>query len=93
MKKFFSLFMYHRKWKKAGIFFIGVRKVFWQLLCKLENHCLKTQEIGRKTFQKTSSFLWKKRSCPNFPRKRNKADPKEKTVMVHKHFEQLLCLL
>ena len=75
--------------------FNTVQKVFWQIMCKLEDHyCLKTKEIDRKNDQQKDYFYCeKKRICPLFSMLSNKADPKEQSMIAHKFFQQLLCKL
>ena len=73
--------------------FITVQKVFWQQLCKLEDHCFKTKEIDRKNVQKSVLLQLKKRICPPFLILWNKADTKEQFIMVYKDFQQLFCKL
>ena len=46
--------------------FITVQKVFWQILCKLEDHFLKTKKIDRKNVKKKFFYREKKKNLPSF---------------------------
>ena len=61
-------------------------KFFWQILCKLQDHSPKAQEIDRKIVQKRLFFLWKKEFALFFHLRQRKTDPKEQSIRVHKEF-------